>query len=85
MNKYQTAYVKAKAAYDAAVESKQWDLADELMEPYVVAEREMVEWMFSVVEKTGAMKKEDIKLMRDNWTSNDFIDRVVDLALRLAA
>ncbi|NEZ45373.1 hypothetical protein [Paenibacillus alvei] len=85
MNQLQKDYIKARAAHETAMKEKKWDLADELAEPYVQAEMALVNWMFEVVEQTRAMKKEDIEVLKKNWTHHDFNERIVDMALRLAA
>lgn len=84
MNKLQQAYAIAKAAYDTALEAKDWDLVEELEDGFLEAEAAMVEWALDHAEKTKMIPAAELKTIRDRWIFPPFHDRMVDMAFKLA-
>jgi hypothetical protein len=82
MNQIQLAYITAKAAYDTAVEVKDWKLVESLEEPYLDAEFELVQWALDQAENSGLVSPADLSILRRRWTLQS--EKVIDLALRLA-
>jgi len=84
MHKVQTEYAKAKAAYDAAFEAKNWELVDQLEDAYLEAEMALIEWTLEQVEKSGLMPKEEIEFIRDNMGPEQ-MEKIAELGFRLQA
>lgn len=81
MNELQRNYLIAKAAYETAFENEDWSLVDQLEDPYIDAEFALVEWIEEIAVNDGTLSQEDIDLMRKN--RRDYVERVVDMAMRL--
>lgn len=82
MNEIQKEFIEIKAAYDAAVETENWDLVDELEDAYLDAEEKLVN--FAINEASQYMTDEEIKTLRENWANPKFTEQLINLALRLA-
>ncbi|MCP1306956.1 hypothetical protein [Paenibacillus tyrfis] len=82
MNEIQQAYATAKAAYDAAVESENWELVEQVEDIYLDAESVLVEWALNVAEKTGRLSANEMELLRKNWIQHH--ERIVKLAMKLS-
>ncbi|MBU7318433.1 hypothetical protein [Paenibacillus oleatilyticus] len=83
MNEIQQAYETAKAVYDAAVESENWDLVEQVENAYLDAESSLVNWALDVAEKTGRLSANEMDLLRKNWVQHN--ERIVSLAMKLSA
>ncbi|WP_025847567.1 hypothetical protein [Paenibacillus ehimensis] len=83
MNQIQQAYALAKAAYDAAVESENWELVEQLEDAYLDSESILVDWALTVAEKSGKLSDKEIELLRKNWALHH--ERIVNLAMKLSA
>lgn len=83
INQIQKAYMEAKAAYDTAFKMEDWDLVDQLEDPYLDAEIALVDWSFDECVKTGKFSRSDADLLRRNSNEAQW-KKFVDMALRLA-
>lgn len=85
MNTIQSAYLKAKSAYDQAFAAENWELVEQLEDTYIDAEITLVNWAIDQATSTGLMKPEEEKLLRTHWTLKPYNDRIINLALKLTA
>ena len=85
MNEIQKKYIQAKAAYEAAVRSHEWELADKLSDEFLDAEAKLVKWAFEKIDETGMMSDVELSTMWKNWTNPKYTDRILDLCVRLKA
>lgn len=83
MNDVQKKYMIAKAAYDTAVETEDWDFVEDLCTDYVEAEGDLAEWALSVAEESGLIPEKDLKILKEKWMFPQYSPRLVDLAFRL--
>jgi hypothetical protein len=84
MNKLQLDYLKAKVAYDTAFETEDWELVDQLEDPYLDAEFALADWVFQVAERTGLISKEDLEYIRKNANGEQW-DKLIEMGVRLEA
>lgn len=84
MNKLQGAYAIAKAAYDAAAESNDPKLVEDLEIAYLEAEAEMVEWALDHAEQSKMIPANLMETLRDRWMFPQYHDRMVDMAFKLS-
>lgn len=84
MTQLQRSYILAKAAYDAAFKTENWELVDKLEDPYLELEFELVEWLKEEAAKTGKMTKEELDYIHQN-AGLDVHEKMVDMALRYSA
>lgn len=80
----QADYIVKKAAYDQAFEQKNWQLVDELEDPYLESEFALFDEVGKIVVKTGKMSEEDVEYIRRHSNLEQWA-KMIDLAVRLQA
>jgi hypothetical protein len=79
MLEVQEAYLVAKAAYEAAIETKQFDDIEELEDNLLDTEFALYDWFGELAVKTKKMSKEDIELLRRKSTGKQW-DKIIEMA-----
>lgn len=79
MNEVQVRYLKLDDKWNGLLKAEKYDEAEALEDEILVAEDEMVNWMFNKMESSGIDGK-TVATLRNDWQA--YPERVLQLALK---